>query len=47
MCISFFYINLDNKSKPKFILFFSREEYKGRKTHHLTTIPDYPNILAG
>ena len=32
MCISFLYFNDKNDKKPKFVLFFSREEYYQRET---------------
>ena len=32
MCICFFFINKTDANKPKFVLFFNREEYFERET---------------
>ncbi len=47
MCICFFFINQKEEGKPRFALYFSREEFQGRKTLPLASFEDHPDIYAG
>ena len=47
MCICFFYINNNDKQKPRFVLYFNREENKERQTIPLSYFENNKEIIGG